>query len=251
MRYLIKFTKGSEIKFISHLDMLRTIQRIVAKTELDVSYSKGYNPHMATFIGQPLSVGVYSEGEYMDLDLDNEVSTEYVLDELNRCAPPSIRFLNAVIVPAPKPNEKKTPPCMALIDAADYTIIIRYFDDNKNIEDFKNSISSEVESLKNLEEWNMVKRTKKGEKEVDIKPLVKEFNFNLEDGENGEVKLIIKTLLSCGSRGNLSADLLANFIKDKTNGYKEGTFVNIKREEMYTLLNDKLVPLSECIEKEK
>ena len=47
MRYLIKFTKEANIKFISHLDLMRTIQRIVRRAELPVEYSKGFNPHMS------------------------------------------------------------------------------------------------------------------------------------------------------------------------------------------------------------
>ncbi|STB75840.1 radical SAM-linked protein [Clostridium perfringens] len=44
MRYLIKFTKDADIKFVSHLDLMRTIQRIVRRAELPVEYSKGFNP---------------------------------------------------------------------------------------------------------------------------------------------------------------------------------------------------------------
>ena len=46
MRYLIKFTKDADIKFVSHLDLMRTIQRIVRRAELPVEYSKGFNPHI-------------------------------------------------------------------------------------------------------------------------------------------------------------------------------------------------------------
>ena len=60
MRYLIKFTKEENIKFIAHLDLMRTIQRIIRRSGLPVEYSKGFNPHMALSIAQPLSVGVYS-----------------------------------------------------------------------------------------------------------------------------------------------------------------------------------------------
>ena len=68
-RYVIKFTKGADIKFIGHLDLMRTIQRIIKRSGLPVEYSKGFNPNMALSIAQPLSVGVYSDGEYLDLVL--------------------------------------------------------------------------------------------------------------------------------------------------------------------------------------
>ena len=74
MRYLIKFTKDADIKFVSHLDLMRTIQRIVRRACLPVEYSKGFNPHMALAIAQPLSVGVYSEGDYLDLNLTEDMN---------------------------------------------------------------------------------------------------------------------------------------------------------------------------------
>lgn len=69
VRYLIKFTKEADIKFVAHLDLMRTIQRIIRRSGLPIEYSKGFNPHMTLSIAQPLSVGVYSEGEYMDIVL--------------------------------------------------------------------------------------------------------------------------------------------------------------------------------------
>ena len=73
MRYLIKFSKGEGIKFISHLDLMRTIQRIIRRSGVPIEYSKGFNPHMALSLAQPLSVGVYSDGEYMDIVLTEEI----------------------------------------------------------------------------------------------------------------------------------------------------------------------------------
>ena len=87
MRYLIKFTKEPNIKFISHLDVLRTIQRNIRRADLPIEYSQGFNPHMATSIAQPLSVGVYSSGEYMDMVLTREMNEEEIIKRLNETAP--------------------------------------------------------------------------------------------------------------------------------------------------------------------
>ena len=87
-------------------------------------------------------------------------------------------------------------------------------------------------------EFNIVKKTKKGEKETDIKPLIKELKYWVKDNE-----LIINTLISTGSRENLSADLLVTYIKSKVDGINKDAFVNIKREEMYLLKKNKYVPL--------
>ena len=155
MRYLIKFTKGSNIKFISHLDLTRTVQRIAKRTELPAEYSTGFNPHMELSIAQPLSVGVYSEGDYLDLLLLEDMDCEEVLRQLNEESTRDIKFLTASKTPIIH-NVKKVPPAMALLDAADYKIKIKYNDANK--------LEEEIEKLLNNEEFNIVKKTKKVKK---------------------------------------------------------------------------------------
>ena len=98
VRYLIKFTKESNIKFISHLDLMRTIHRTVRRSGIKAKYSKGFNPHMIMSIAQPLSVGVYSESEYLDIELDEVISEKNVIDKLNLAAPSGIKFLDAKMI---------------------------------------------------------------------------------------------------------------------------------------------------------
>lgn len=126
MRYLIKYTKESNIKFISHLDIMRTIQKVVRRAELPVKYSQGFNPHMALSIAQPLGVGVYSSGEYMDLILVEEMDVQEIIDRLNEKSASGIKFMTATQIPPTEPNEKKMPQAMAMIDACRYTIKINY-----------------------------------------------------------------------------------------------------------------------------
>ncbi|MGL4772459.1 MAG: TIGR03936 family radical SAM-associated protein [Clostridium sp.] len=234
MRYLIKFTKEGDIKFISHLDLMRTIQKVIRRSELPIEYSKGFNPHMALSIAQPLSVGVYSEGEYMDIVLVEEMNEEKIISQLNEYSARGIRFLTATKIPAPEPNQKKIPQGMALVDAARYTIRMQYNDVSKVI--------SEIDSLMNEAEWTMLKKSKKGEKEVNIKPLVHEIKYWVKDDE-----LVINTLISSGSRDHLSPDLLASLIGKKTTGFCEDSFINIKREEMYFISGKKVLPLYKIV----
>lgn len=95
VRYVIKFTKESSVKFISHLDLMRTIQRVIRRADLPMEYSKGFNPHMALSIAQPLSVGVYSDAEYMDIVLVEELEEKEIIDRLNAKTASGIKFLNA------------------------------------------------------------------------------------------------------------------------------------------------------------
>lgn len=233
MRYLIKFTKGADIKFISHLDLMRTIQKVIRRAEIPIDYSKGFNPHMALSLAQPLSVGVYSDGEYLDAVLREDVDTKEVIEKLNKNSSTNIKFLEASKTEI-IPNEKRVPQAMALLDAAKYTMKIKCFNASK--------VEEEVKELMEKEDWTILKKSKKGEKMVNIKPLVHELKHWVKDDY-----LVASALISCGSRENLSADLLAEFIKENTTEVNKEAFVEIKREEMYALKGENLVPLYKYI----
>lgn len=233
MRYLVKFTKEENIKFISHLDVLKTIQKNIRRAELPIEYSQGFNPHMNTSIAQPLSVGVYSSGEYMDMVLVEEMNEEEIIDRLNKTAPSGIKYISALAIPYVE-GEKKVPQAMAMIDAARYTIKVKYSD--------VSNLEKEMNELISKEEWNTIKKSKKGEREVNLKTLIKEFKFWVKDEA-----LLLNVLISTGSREHLSADLLVKYIQENTSNALIDSFVAVKREEMYFYKGDKLVPLYKCI----
>ena len=227
VRYLIKFTKGPELKFLAHLDLMRTIQRIVRRTGLQAAYSKGFNPHMALSIAQPLPVGVYSLGDYLDLELMEEVEEEKLIKALNESGLPGITFKSAVKVP--EGEGKKVPQGMALLDAARYILKLKHQGEE---------ILEELSDLMDREELKAEKKSKKGTKEVDIKPMIKELKYWVKDDA-----LVINALLSCGSRENLSPELLASYLKEKLPSANKNAFTEICREEMYALKDNKLVNL--------
>lgn len=233
MRYVIKYTKESNIKFVGHLDLLRTLQRIIRRADLPADFSKGFNPHMSVSIAQPLSVGMYSGGEYMDVVFTEEVSTDIIKKKLAENTPSGIKILDVIKIRENENNEK-IPQTMALIDGARYTIKIKYKDTSKIDETFK--------KLLNEDNWMILKKTKSGENMVNIKPMIKTIEYNIQNNI-----LVLKVLLSCGSKENLSAELLTQFIKENMSGPDNDAFVDIKREEMYAYRNNKLVSLSEYV----
>lgn len=234
VRYLIKFTKGENIKFISHLDLLRTVQKIGKRSGIPVEYSIGFNPHMQFVIALPLSVGVYSEGDYADLYLYDDLECDYVLEQLNKNSTRGIEFLEASKSPVVM-NIRRLPQAMALLDAATYEIKIRYNDVKDLIEDMK--------TLEQMPEYNTMKKTKRSEKLTDIKPFIKEFSYKIEGNT-----LVIDTMICCGSRETLSPSLLASFIKKNTRNAIEDAFIDIKRIEMYGYKDGELVPLYQYID---
>lgn len=233
MRYVIKFTKDSSIKFISHLDVMRTIHRVIRRSELPVEFSKGFNPHIILSIAQPLSVGVYSDGEYMDVSFREELDENMLIEELNKHTAQGIKFLWAKRV-VNKEGEKKLPQTMALIDGSRFSI--------KVCLKTSKSIEEKVREVLNEENWTIIKKGKKGEKEVNIKPLVKEFKYWIKDDN-----LILNVLVASGSREHLSPDLLCKYLSDKIENIDRDKFIDIKREEIYVLKGAKYIPLYKSI----
>lgn len=233
VRYLIKFSKEGEIKFISHLDLMRTIQRVIRRAVLPIEYSKGFNPHMGISIAQPLSVGMYSTGDYMDVVLTEVLEDEFVKNKLNENAPQGVRIIDVAKVEEPAEG-KKVPQAMALIDAAKYRVQIRY----NNTDNLK----AELDKMSALPDWTIMKKSKSGEKLVNIKEMVHSISFDMDSN-----KLTVEAVVSCGSKENLSAELLAQFIKINTTEVNEEAFVDIKREEMYVRTNNKLVSLIDYV----
>lgn len=228
VHYLIKFSKESDIKFVAHLDLMRTIQRMMKRSGLPVEHSKGFNPHINLSLAQPLAVGVYSSGDYVDAYFEEEVDENIVKEKLNFSAPSGIKIFEVVKIK--DEMNKKVFKSMAVIDAGKYRIKLKY-----NKLDFLNE---DIEKLLNKDQWVTIKKSKSGESEVNIKPMVKEFNYKVEDNT-----LVINTLISCGSRENLSAELLSRFIQENTREANKDVFIDIKREEMYAAVEEKLVPL--------
>jgi radical SAM-linked protein len=69
-RLRIRFTRGEEVKFISHLDIMRLWQRALNRAGVAIAYSEGFNPHPRLSLAVPLALGVTSEAELMDVFLE-------------------------------------------------------------------------------------------------------------------------------------------------------------------------------------
>ena len=91
-----RLTKGEEVRFISHLDLARTIERAVRRARLPIAYSQGFSPRAKIAFGSALAVGVTSSGEYVDMELTSDIGPDDFLKILNENLPVGIRFEAAV-----------------------------------------------------------------------------------------------------------------------------------------------------------
>lgn len=83
MKKRVYFDKCGEMKFISHLDLLRFFERLFNKSEIPVKYSEGFHPRPKMSFGSPISLGTEAYNEIMDFETDAEISNEEVVKRLN------------------------------------------------------------------------------------------------------------------------------------------------------------------------
>jgi len=224
----LKFTKGNEVKYISHLDLMRVFQRAIRRTGVPVSFSAGFNPHQEISFGAPLSLGITSNAEYVDIKLAKVMEPEEIKQRLNASLPEGIRILDGVeLGDSPKS-------AMSVVSHARYMISF-------NLEDvLPGVIDKSIEAFMTKDSIKIMKeQPKKGFelKEIDIRPMI--ISMKLHESK-GSVH-IIECLLLSGSRGNLKPELLMSAFREYTGYSIEG--IRINREEVYAEKNGQLVEL--------
>lgn len=103
------FTKGEELRFISHLDYAEVIRRAILRAKLPVNYSEGFNPHMKMTFLAALALGVTSDAEYMDVELTRELATKEIMERLSPQLPTGIKLLNLKKIDLNRPTRKAQP----------------------------------------------------------------------------------------------------------------------------------------------
>lgn len=190
----LKFTKNGPIRFIGHLDLQRYFQKAIRRADIDIKYSEGYSPHQVISFAQPLSVGATSDGEYMDMQLNSMVSPEDVMNRLNEVMNEGVEILDITEL------AEGAPKAMTAVAAAEYVVRFREGKEPSF------NIKEKLEEYYAQETLPAIKKTKSGEKEIDMKPFI----YKLEVDENNNIHM----LLGAGSVNNIKvAMVIENFLK--------------------------------------
>lgn len=103
-RMRVRFSRGEEVKFISHLDIIRLWQRALLRAGIPLAYSEGFNPHPRISLAVPLAVGVTSEAELMDVFCASVVSPHWFQDAVSQQLPPGVTILQTYQLPLTIPS---------------------------------------------------------------------------------------------------------------------------------------------------
>ena len=149
MKIRIKFSKHGNLKYIGHLDFQRYFQKAIRRAEIDIAYSTGFSPHQIMSFAAPLGVGLESNGEYMDIEMNSFSGSKDIISRLNAVQAEGIQILSAKVLPEGAGN------AMASVAAAGYTI--RFKDGREPSFDWENKIADFFA----LDKIPYVKETKK------------------------------------------------------------------------------------------
>ena len=103
-RLRIRFCRGQEVKFISHLDIMRLWQRALHRARVSLAYSEGFSPHPRMSLAAPLPVGVTSEAELMDIVGTKWVSPHWFTSVVSQQLPPGIEILQVYQIALAMPS---------------------------------------------------------------------------------------------------------------------------------------------------
>ena len=135
-RLRIRFCRGAEIKFISHLDIIRLWQRALHRAEIPLAYSEGFNPHPRISLAAPLAIGVTSEAELMDIFCDKWVSPHWFSAAISQQLPPGIEILQVYPIALSQPS------LQSQVRYAEYKVEVETENEPKDIESGLSSLLS-------------------------------------------------------------------------------------------------------------
>lgn len=187
----LKFRKVGKLQYISHLDLQRTFMRVIVRACIPAWYTKGFNPHAKLVFSTPMSVGTESEYEFLDIRIDKKMSPEEIMRRLNAELTDELCITDAYI------------PTSDFSEIAYATYDIRICSEGATKE-----TAARLKELLTVSPLNVIKKTKSGEKEIDIVPLIKSCDVGFCDGV-----IIMSATLSSSVGEFLNPELLITAIK--------------------------------------
>ena len=195
----IKFAKYGAVKFIGHLDVMRYFQKAIRRAGIDIAYSEGFSPHQIMSFAAPLSVGHTSEGEYFDIEMNSFSAEEEIKARLQAV------MVDGVTILAVKKLPEKEGNAMASVAAASYLVGFR------ECCELPGNWEERLASFYAQENIPVIKKTKKGEKELNLKESI----YELEIRDIPEDCLMgigstrgIYMLLNASSGGNIKPSFI-------------------------------------------
>lgn len=188
---LLEFRKGDIVRHLGLLDLQRTMQRALRRSGLPVAYSKGFNPHMVMAFASALSSGIPGDAELLDVSLTGETTEEACLTAMNRVLPPALRASRVRLV------DDRFPKVAAALEQAEYRITL--------FGGAARAIGESIPAFLSQDEIMALRKTKKSETMVNIRPMIHELTAQYDEGAD---TLVMTARVSFVEAATLKPDLL-------------------------------------------
>lgn len=222
-----KFNKEGDMIYISHLDLQQLLQRAFRRAEIELVHSQGYNPHPKISYGNALALGTESQGEYVDVEIEDDLSVEEYLKRMNEQLPKGIEFITAMEI------TKQTPSLASTIEFGEYIYTIEL---EKTLT--KEFIKSKILDFMSQDEIIITKKNKKGKLvESDIRPMIRQFDIL----DLTEDTLTIEAMIATGSKANLNNSVFIPKILEMLDIEMDPLDVDILRRDLYVIDGEELV----------
>jgi radical SAM-linked protein len=184
-RLRVKFSRGDEVRFISHLDLIRAWQRALRRAGIPLAYSEGFNPHPKMSLAAPLAVGITSEAELMDIHCQHDISPHNFMAALGAQLPPGLSITRVIVV------SPLLPSLQSLVQAAEYQVTVKTIRGETEVKEAIAQLLGRTELP-----WQHERDT--GIRQYDLRTLVDDIWFiGLEAG-----RLTLGMRLFCDNRGS-------------------------------------------------
>ena len=222
MKIRIKFRKTGIMKFIGHLDVMRYFQKAIRRADVEICYSGGFSPHQIMSFAAPLGVGITSNGEYVDIEVHSTSTTAEMLERLNAVMAEGFEIAEYKLLPDTAAN------AMSSVAAADYTLTFRpgYEPEEESAEEWFKKLTAFFDQPQVM----VLKKTKKGEKEMDLKPLIYDLGV-IAGNDAAQSQLFMK--ISTGSASHIKPELLLDAYYEALGKERSPFAFMVQREEVY------------------
>ncbi|MBN2794902.1 MAG: DUF2344 domain-containing protein [Clostridia bacterium] len=207
------------MKFLSHLELIKTVERIFRRMQLPMSFSQGFNPKPKIAYAAPLPVGVESECDFLDVELTQKIDVDAFLKNQGDYMPTGLWFVEGKYF-------NKTKSLMSLVTDSAYIAQIEVSEPHE-----KAFVEEQLKAFLSQDVITYEKKNKKNKINViDIKPLIQEADVLFVEAN----RIILKVLVTTGSSGNLKPEQLVKMFADYCNFEMVPGKERYKRVDLFT-----------------
>jgi radical SAM-linked protein len=189
-KYLFNFQKTETVRWLGHLDILRTFERAIRRAGLPIAFSTGFNPRERLAFASALSTGVTGGAEPAILELTEPVASDEIVRRLNSALPHAIQLSSCEEIPDAGSRD-----LLNAFDRADYEVVCLCPHECEDA-----AIAAAICSLLARSEISLTREREGRSKTVDIRPLL--YHLALGPERPAPNRVVLQMQVAVGEQGN-------------------------------------------------